>query len=424
MSFVRHYDVIVVGGGPAGMMAAISAGKMKKKVLLLEKNKSLGIKLLLTGKGRCNISNACDLEVFLSKFSKNGSFLRDAFKAFFLPELKLFFGKNGLALKEERQARIFPVTDSARSVLHVLEKELKKGAVHVSFGKRLKRLTVKENRVHNLILHDQSTFSAQAYILATGGASYPATGSDGSVLNAVKEYGHTIVPLRPGLVALKTRETIPARLEGLTLKNIQIKFMRKKRVYRSAVGELIFTDDGISGPLIISWSRVLADWFDVMGDVPIEIDLKPGLSEQQLEQRLLNVFHEYPKKQIKSSLATFLPKRFILPFLEAIKVDPQKQVNQITQLQRSEIIRSLKGFSLRLTGPRSMSSAMITIGGVSLKQINPRTMSSKLIKNLYFAGEMLDLDGDTGGYNLQAAFSTGFLAGRNAVQLCDSQISH
>jgi predicted Rossmann fold flavoprotein len=424
MSVTRPFDIIVVGGGPAGMMAAIRASKLKKKVLLLERNKRLGVKLLLTGKGRCNISNACDLDAFLARFSKNGPFLRDAFKAFFVAELKQFFSEQGLDFKEERQARIFPVTDSSRSVLRVLEKVLHRQGVAIAFGQRVKRLSVEDGMVKHVILQDQTKCAARAYVLAAGGASYPMTGSDGNLFGVLSQCGHPIVHLRPALVALTTRERIPERLEGLTLKNIQIKFVKKKKVHCSEIGELLFTDDGVSGPLIISWSRVIAGWFDAVDEVPIRIDLKPGVSERQLEQRLIQSFQEHPKKFVQSILSAFLPKRFILPFLEAIKIPPKKQVNQISQSQRRAIVHAFKGFVLHLTGPRSMSAAMVTKGGVSLKQINPRNMCSKIYSNLFFAGEMMDLDGDTGGFNLQAAFSTGFLAGQSAAELCDTSFSH
>jgi len=407
--------IIVVGAGPAGMMAAIRAGQCGALVTLIEKNPILGKKLLLSGKGRCNLTNFCDLDSFLKKLSKKGEFLRDAFKKFFNNDLINFFEKRGLKLKIERQNRVFPVSDQAISVIRVLEKELLRQKVKILYNTTLKDIILQDGKVKGILLMDKNIFSLDKLILATGGKSYPQTGSTGETFELLKKLGHTIIPLKPGLVALETTQAYSHQLAGLTLKNIRLKFSEGKKEIISEIGELLFTDFGISGPLVLSLSAQVVDWLIENKPVYVEIDLKPALSIEKLNARLLREFKTNSKKSIRNTLKNLLPKRLVDIFIELVDIDPNKKSNQITQRERYNLIFLLKKWRLDILRPRPLDEAMISRGGVALKEINPLTMESKLIKGLYFAGEMIDIDADTGGFNLQAAFSTGYLAGENAA---------
>ncbi|MCK5579703.1 MAG: NAD(P)/FAD-dependent oxidoreductase [Candidatus Omnitrophica bacterium] len=410
--------IIIVGGGPAGMMAAIRAGQLNQDVTLIEKNTSLGRKLLLTGKGRCNLTNDCDLDAFMSRFSKkSGQFLRDAFKVFFNKDLMRFFEKRGLFLKVERQERVFPVTDKAESVLDVLQKELEKTKARVMFKKQVKDIVVKGGRVQGVILSDGDEVLCDRLILATGGISYPHTGSTGEGITISEKCGHRIVSLRPGLVPFETKQKFPKQLSGVTLKNIRIRFCSEKKQIVSDVGELLFTRFGVSGPLVISLSGQVVDWLEKGKKVGLEIDLKPGLSEGQLEKRILKEFKAAPKKNIKNLLKSFLPLRLVDIFLKLVKIDENKRGSQVTQQERRKLASLLKGLPLEITRPRGIEFAMVTRGGISLKDVDPKTMASRVVKNLFVVGEMVDVDGDTGGFNLQAAFSTGYLAGQMTARL-------
>jgi predicted Rossmann fold flavoprotein len=412
---VQTPKIVVVGAGPAGMMAAIRASELGREVILVEKNPLPGRKLLLSGKGRCNLTNACALDSFLKRFSHHGQFLRDAFKKFFNQDLMRFFQKRGLKLKTERQLRVFPLSNRADSVLKILSKELKKNKVKILYKTALKEIFIQDNRIKGLLLSDGKVLSAKEIILATGGVSFSFTGSSGEGLEIVRRLGHTILPLRPGLVPLETRQVYPRLLEGLTLKNIRLKICDGQRSIVSPVGELLFTKFGISGPLVLSLSSQIADWLQENKSVYVRIDLKPALSVEQLNGRLLREFSLNPKFSIRNILKNLLPKRLADVFMEILKIDSTKKGNQITQTERQNIVLLLKGWHLDILRPRPIEEAMITRGGISLKEINPRTMESRLIKGLYFCGEMIDVDADTGGFNLQAAFSTGYLAGESAA---------
>ena len=426
--------IVVIGGGPAGIMAAIRAGQLKQDVTLIEKNPTLGKKLLLSGKGRCNLTNLCELDLFLKRFSKNGQFLRDAFKKFFNQDLINFFEKRGLKLKVERQQRVFPVTDKAVSVMEALKKELLVNKVKIIYRAQLKDIVIQDNRVKSSILSDGRFLAADRIILATGGISYGFTGSTGEGLEIAKKLGHTITPLRQGLVPLETRQKFPKLLEGLTLKNIRLKFSDGEKEIISETGELLFTDFGISGPLVLTLSGQIVDWVNPVRntmqistnkivsngvnegkDVYVEIDLKPALTKEQLNARFLREFKLNSKKTIKNALKNILPQRLIAIFLEIAKINSDKKVSFITLAERQNLILLLKSFRLDILRPMPIEQAMLTRGGISLKEINPRTMESRLIKGLYFAGEMIDVDADTGGFNLQAAFSTGYLAGESTA---------
>lgn len=406
--------IIVVGAGPAGMMAAIRAGALGQDVILIDKNPYLGKKLLLSGKGRCNLTNACPLETFLSRFSKNSAFLRDAFKLFFNTDLMKFFEDRGLKLKIERQMRVFPVTDKSISILEVLKKELNRRKVRVICKAALKKIIVADREVRAIELTDNIVITAKRVILATGGVSYGFTGSTGEGLEIAKGLGHKIVALRAGLVGLEVKEQFVRLLEGITLKNVRLKFKKGAKSIISDVGELLFTGFGVSGPLVLTLSGKITDWLLEGGAVYLEIDLKPALSFEQLDARIVREFTAAPRKNIKNLLKDFLPQRMVMEFVRISGISLDKNASQITKEERRNLVLLFKGLRLEILRPRPIKEAMVTRGGVCLKDIDPRTMQSRLIKGLYFAGEMIDIDADTGGFNLQAAFSTGYLAGESA----------
>jgi len=412
---VNEKRIVVVGGGPAGIMAAIRAGELRQDVTLIEKNPILGKKLLLSGKGRCNLTNACDLDSFIKRFSGNGQFLRDAFKKFFNLDLMRFFEERGLKLKTERQLRVFPETNRSGSVVEALEKELNKNKVKIIYKAVMKDMILQDNKIKGLLLQDGKIIPADRLILATGGISFSFTGSTGEGLDISKRLGHQIVELRPGLVPLETRQHYPRLLEGLALKNIRLRFSDSRKQIDSEVGELLFTRFGISGPLVLSLSGRIADWLKESNSVYVEIDLKPALTREQLSLRLLREFKMNPKKTIKNTLKALLPKRLVDMFIHIVNIAPDNKVSQITKEKRESLVSLLKAMRLDILKPRPIDEGMITRGGVSLKDINPRTMESRLIKGLYFAGEIMDIDADTGGFNMQAAFSTGYLAGESAA---------
>jgi len=408
--------ILVIGGGPAGMMAAIRASESGHEVILAEKNNTLGKKLLLSGKGRCNLTNACGLDEFLRRFSKNGAFLRDAFKVFFNCDLMNFFRQRGLELKVERQERVFPVTDSSASILKVLKDEISKRKIEVIYNQSARSVVVKDGKVRAVKFATGSMDEADCVIMATGGVSYAFTGSTGEGLNMAGKLGHRIVNLRPGLVGLETKQVFEGSLAGLTLKNIRLKFSDGRKKLVSDIGELLFTESGISGPLVLSVSGKIGDWLAEGADISAIIDLKPALSIEALDLRLLGEFEQSPKKSIKKVLKNLLPQKLINIFLYLAQIPESKKAAQLRQEERKSIVFLLKNFRLDILKPRPIKEAMVTRGGVSLNDVDPRTMQSRKVKGLYFAGEMLDIDADTGGFNLQAAFSTGYLAGQSAAK--------
>ncbi len=407
--------IIIIGGGPAGMMAAIAAANNTCEIILFEKNDQLGKKLLLSGKGRCNLTNMCEPEAFLKRFSKKSQFLRDAFKCFFNNDLVLFLKDRGLATKVERQNRVFPITDKSRSVLKVLLKELEKKNVDIQYQSPVKELIVSDQEVQGVVLANGKKYYADRVILATGGISYPETGSTGDGFKFIERWGHSVIHLRPGLVALETKQSFPKRLMGLTLRNIQLTFCSGKKRICSDRGELLFTDFGVSGPLVLSLSGKVVDLLNA-GEVTLSIDLKPALNEKQVETRVIREIQNNPRMNIKNFMNLFLPIKLAALMLELLRIDFDKKVSHISSGERKKIITILKSFRLDISKARPMKYAMVTQGGVSLKEINPKTMESRLIKRLYFSGEILDVDADTGGFNLQAAFSTGYLAGISAMR--------
>ena len=408
------YDIAVIGAGPAGMMAAIRAGQLNKKVVLIEKNDSVGKKILITGKGRCNITNSAKLDTFMEKFGKAGQFLRTALSVFSNEDLIEFFKSKGLELKIERQGRLFPETDSARSVTSVLTEYLKENNVEISYNSRLKEIK-KEKKRFILYMETGGTVTAKKVILATGGASYKDTGSSGEGFQIAKNLGHDIVPLRPGLVPLRTKEEWVKELQGLTLKNVRAVFVSgKNKKIESEIGEILLTHFGVSGPLILDLSIQIVNLLDEHKELGLLIDLKPGIRAEEMEDKLLREFKEHGGKEIKNMLSGLLPLRLVPVVIKLAGISPNKKVNQIGKDERRMLAKVLKALPLTITGALPIEEAMVTCGGVSIKEINPRTMESRIAPGIYFAGEIIEGGAPSGGYNLQQAFSTGYLAGEGA----------
>lgn len=415
------YDIAVIGAGPAGSMAALRSAQdcekpeVRKKTVLIEKNNSIGKKILLTGKGRCNISNTASIDTFIEKFGKQGLFLRYAFNKFSNQDLIHFFESTGLKLKIERQGRIFPATDSAASVLETLKTCISKTQIEVIYNARLNNVQ-KENNVFLLDLGKKGKLKARKVILATGGLSFKQTGSTGDGFAIAKKLGHTIIPLKPGLVPLKAKEPWIKNLQGVTLKNIKLTFSYGNKNIISPIGELMFTHFGISGPLVLDLSSTIVSLLEQHREISLSIDLKPGLNPAQLEKRLLKDFTNNGKMKLKNGMSYLLPKRLVSAFIHIAGLDQDKKLSQVTHKERKTIIYLLKSLPLTIIGALHIESAMVTCGGISTKEINQKTMESKIVPGLFFAGELIDGAAPSGGYNLQQAFSTGFLAGESASE--------
>jgi len=410
---MKEFDIAVLGAGPAGCMAAIRAAELGKNVVIIERNEGIGKKILLSGKGRCNITNSGPLDAFVEKFGKEGDFFRSAFFSFFNQDLIGFFESRDLTMKRERQNRIFPATDSALSVVKVLKDVLSKNKVTILHKSRLSSIKKKSNHFE-LQINDTDKISAKKVILATGGKSYKETGSTGDGFNIAHKLGHTIVRLKPCLVPLKTKEAWVKELQGLGLKNVRITFRTGKKKIASPIGEIMFTHFGISGPLVLDLSGDIVSALKKDEKANLFIDLKPALQTEELENRLLNEFMDKGSTQINNLFKVLLPIRLIPVFIRLLKMDPERKASQITQKDRDAILSLLKAFPLTITGSLPIEEAMVTGGGISLKEINPRTMESKIILGLYFAGEIIDGAASSGGFNMQRAFSTGYLAGEKA----------
>jgi len=408
--------VVVVGGGPAGMMAAIRASQLGQKVTLIEKNNILGKKLLLSGNERCNLTNANNVDVFFEGYSKNGEFLRDAFKLFFNRDIIEFFESKGLKLKTEKDGRVFPETNRAASVRDILKKELLRNKVKIIYGAQMVDIVVQDKKIQSVGLMGAPFVPADSLILATGGITYGSTGSTGEGIKLAEALGHKIVSLRPGLAALKTDKTYPSALEGLTLKDVSVTFVCDRKQITSHVGDLLFTRVGISGPIILSISGKVIDWLTVGKKVVASVDLSLSSSRKEIDTQLMKDIIANSKKSISNVLKKNLPSSLVDIAMEVLEITPGEQVSQLTSKNRKKIVSFLKGMNLKIIGVSSFEKAMITRGGISLKEINPKTMASRKVNGLFFAGEMIDLDGDTGGYNLQEAFSTGYLAGESAAK--------
>ena len=445
--------VVVIGGGPAGIMAGLHASKLGDEVILLEKMESLGKKLLITGKGRCNITSSIPIDEFIQNVPGNGMFLYSSFSKFTNEDIIKLLKSEGLEVKEERGHRIFPVTDNAKDVLNVFLKLLKKANVQVITSANVKNIVVEKTessdlpvvlgvQVENLGVQIEKTHKAKQnlenmktnkcepklefikadkVILATGGKSYSVTGSTGDGYVLAKKLGHTITEIKPSLVPLvasKKSINICKSLQGLSLRNVKIKLIDnlKNKVIYEDFGEMLFTHWGVSGPTILSSSAHLLRYKNVEtllreGNIILKIDLKPALSEEKLEERILRDFEKEKNKEFKNSLDELLPKKMIEPMIELTGIEETKKVNSITKQEREKLLNLLKNFEITIEGFRPIEEAIITSGGVSIKEINPKTMESKLVEGLYFAGEIIDVDAYTGGFNLQIAYSTGYVAG-------------
>ncbi|MGB9682630.1 MAG: NAD(P)/FAD-dependent oxidoreductase [bacterium] len=406
----KEKRVIVIGGGPAGMMAAGVAGSRCLEVSLIEKNGILGKKLLLTGKGRGNITNDTDIRGLVENIPVNGKFLYSAFNKFSNRDLIEFFNNLGVETKVERGGRVFPVSDRASSIVDALKRYLEKNNVKIIKGKA-KKIIAEDNRIVGVLLEDGRLLLCDSVVIATGGMSYPDTGSTGDGYRFAKELGHTIIPLKPSLVPLEIAEEWVKRLQGLSLKNVAISVFKKDKKIYSDFGEMLFTHFGISGPIVLSASSHMRD---IVGNrYRVVIDLKPALSEGELDKRVQRDFSKYSRKIFANSLDDLLPKKLIPVIIELTGIAPVKVVNQITKEERMLLVKLIKNLSLTVRGFRPIREAIVTSGGVKVEEIDPSTMESKIIKGLFFAGEVIDVDGYTGGFNLQIAFSTGYVAGLN-----------
>ena len=399
------YDCIVIGGGPAGMFAAITAAHNGKKVLLLEKNDRLGKKLLITGKGRCNVTNDCTAQEVLQNTPRNGRFLFSAMTAYPPEKIKAFFEERGCALKTERGNRVFPVSDSAKSILECLLSELRRSKVTIKTA-RVKSIHTENGAVKGVITAD-GILEANAVILATGGASYPTTGSTGDGYVMAQALGHTIVPAEGSLVPLETEGHDCQDMQGLALRNCGVKLLNAKgKVLYKDFGELLFTHFGVSGPTVLSASCHLKG-----EGCRLVIDLKPALEENKLDERIQRDLEMYKNRSMENALTDLLPRSMIPVVLRRLEIDPAMQANSLTRVKRRALVELLKAFSITITGKRPVAEAIITSGGVKVSEIDPKTMESKKVPGLYFAGEIIDCDAYTGGFNLQIAWATAYAAG-------------
>lgn len=412
MSDFVDFDVIVIGGGAAGLMAAGTAASMGAKTLLLEKNEKPGKKLFITGKGRCNVTNAAPISDFMEQIPANNRFLYSAFSVFNNEDMRAFLHRAGVPTKVERGGRVFPESDKSSDVLRALSDY---AGASLRLKTKVTALIIENGRVCGVKTADGKRISAKAVIVATGGLSYPQTGSDGDGYRFAEGAGHTIVPPKASLVPLETKENWAKELMGLSLKNVSLSaFDQKNSIIYEENGEMLFTHFGISGPMVLSASAHMRDFAN--NRYRVEIDLKPALDEEKLDARILRDFSDTKNKDFINSLDKLLPQKLIPVIVELSGIDPRKKVNEITRAERLSFVSLLKHLPLTVTKPRPIAEAIITAGGISTKEIAPKTMESKLVSGLYFAGEVIDVDAYTGGYNLQIAFSTGYLAGQSAAE--------
>lgn len=403
--------VVVIGGGAAGLMAAVIAGREGAKVTLLEKMNYVGKKMGITGKGRCNITNACDMSDFIKNTPGNGKFLYGAYERFTNEDLLQLLHDAGLETKVERGGRVFPASDSALDVRNTFMKLMKHYGVDVHLEEPVKKLLIDDGVVTGVVT-DKETYHADAVVIATGGKSYPATGSTGDGYILAAQVGHKITDIRPSLVPIVTEEPWVKDLMGLSLRNIELSVVAKNKVQAKMFGEMMFTHFGITGPIVLSLSHTVGKLMRKknIGTIGLDINLKPALSPETLDKRLQKDFDLYSKKQLINGMKDLLPSRLIPLIIELAGIDPQKPINQISKEERQQIGYMLQHMPLTVKGLRPVEEAIVTAGGISLKEFNPKTMESKLVKGLYGVGEVLDIDAFTGGYNLQAAFSTGYVA--------------
>ncbi len=419
---MKDKKVIVIGGGPAGMMAAIRAAQNENQVLLLEKNEKLGKKLYITGKGRCNLTNACETEDLFKNVLRNRKFLYSAFYQFSNQQVMEFFETHGLSIKIERGERVFPSSDHSSDVIQTLESVMRQLKVEVKLHAQVADLLTEEipgntmdsgriqKKITGVKFTDGTICNAKAVILATGGCSYSSTGSTGDGYRFAKSQGHTIIEPMPALVPFEVAQSWVKDLQGLSLRNVKICIRKEKKILYEEFGEMLFTHYGVSGPLLLSASSVVSDYAKMM-PLELEIDLKPALTEEQLDKRVLRDFQENQNRQFKNAIQKLFPAKLIPIMIALSEISPEKTIHEITKAERQKFVKLIKKVPLTLSGFRGFSEAIITKGGVKVQEVNPSTMESKLVSGLYFAGELLDLDALTGGFNLQIAWSTGYLAG-------------
>ena len=413
------FHIAVIGGGAAGIMAAIVAAQNGAQVTLLEKTNRLGRKLSITGKGRCNLTNTADVAEVVKNLPGNGKFLFSALKSFSPVDTVNFFENLGVKTKVERGGRIFPESDDAHEVIDALTKKLALLGVEVKTNSPVTEIFAEHHKINGVLVGGKKIF-ADAVILATGGASYPATGSTGDGFKFARRLGHHVTEILPALVPLETEETFVKDLQGLSLKNVRVKLLADSKSVAEEFGEMLFTHFGVSGPIILTLSRQAAQLLSQGKFLELEINLKPALTPEQLDARILRDFDKFKRKAIKNSLIELLPAKLIPVVLDAAFIDENKRVDEITALERRRLVENLRGLLLTVTKTRPIDKAIVTAGGVDVKEIDPKTMRSKLVENLFVVGEVLDVDGFTGGFNLQAAWSTGFVAGTNATAMRNS----
>ncbi|MCR4961179.1 MAG: NAD(P)/FAD-dependent oxidoreductase [Lachnospiraceae bacterium] len=406
-------DVFVIGGGAAGMMAAIEAAVSGCKVTVFEKNEKLGKKIYITGKGRCNVTNASDMETIFANINRNPKFLYSALYSYDNNAVMDFFEGEGVRLKVERGNRVFPESDHSSDIIRALERKLKSLGVKIRLNTCVERLIFTDDACIGLEIKGGKKLLADKVIVATGGASYPATGSTGDGYEFAKSAGHSIVTPEPSLIPLVSPAQWVRDLQGLSLKNVELTLLSDNRPVYSELGEMLFTHFGISGPLVLSASALYSTEKGKKKTVTLELDLKPGLDEDKLDKRILRDFDEQKNRQFLNSLEGLVPKRLIPVLVEKSGIPAETKVNSVSKEQRKALVNALKHFEIPISGMRPIEEAIITKGGVKVGEINPSTMESKKKKNLYFAGEVLDIDAMTGGFNLQLAWSTGYLAGRS-----------
>ena len=416
--------VVVIGGGPAGMMAGITAKENKNNVLIIEKNNQLGKKLLITGKGRCNITSSLDMDNFIKNTPGNGMFLYSAFQQYTNKDIIEFLKQQGLEIKEERGNRIFPITDKSIDVLKCFTKKIKELNIDIKYNTKVEEILTEvvngEKKVIG-VKTNKEMIKADKVILATGGKSYPLTGSTGDGYLLAEKLGHSITEIKPSLVPLEVYDKVECKeLQGLSLKNVGIKLIdiEKNKIIYEDFGEMLFTHFGVSGPIILSSSAHLVRYKNIdrlfhEKKIVLKIDLKPALEEKKLNDRILRDFEEVKNKQFKNSLDKLLPQKLIPVIIKRSKMNPNKKVNEVTKKEREQLIKEIKNFEVFIKSFRPIEEAIITSGGINIKEINPKTMESKKVKGLYFAGEIIDVDSYTGGFNLQIAYSTGYVAGLN-----------
>lgn len=407
--------VVVIGGGAAGLMAAIHAAQSGAEVTILEKMKRVGKKLLITGKGRCNITNTASKQEYIKNMIGNGSFLYSAFSQYNNEDVVDFFHQLNVPTKVERGGRVFPVSDKAADIVDSLLHEANRLGVEIITEQAVNQIQIVDGKVTGVKSVSGVIYGADSVILATGGASYPGTGSNGDGYKLAKELGHSIVKIHPSLVPLETEDEWVKDAQGLSLKNVRAIILVNGIKVGEDFGEMLFTHYGVSGPIILSLSKLVSANWNQDNFIELVINLKPALTEEILNKRIQRDFDKFIRKQIKNSLGELLPAKLINVVMDLAYLDPEKPVNQVTKEERQRLIETIMGLTLTIKGTRPVSEAIVTAGGINIKEIDPKTMESKIVQGLYFAGEVIDIDGLTGGYNLQAAFSTGYVAGINAI---------